>query len=508
MSTSEYNNYVHTYMNSIQGNLTYVEKPFFPVMLNHGQINIGSNWTITAPLMAGHNYHVYCYGAWVNTSSAAKTDYDIYVYNPQGSLESSHTGAAGFPEHLGTTTNDALFTPKFSGNYSFVLKNDFRESQGVQQATFMIIENLDTDRWHKFHLEGKDDQGLSGFNTAWAYELVSNATYIELFVKVPETLDMYEVRIYQMNDAKSLSINSFPLPWEPGLYGNVSSKVGGYNFESEGFRGVAYASCEYRGQSMFVNYSSSNKFQNLYHLVFIAEEGSGEIEFMLKTRFGNDSLSPVMAPKKVFAGNSTEISFTSLSNPLESAVCSYTVNNWTMSNMLKMIVKDQNCSVIIPGQVAGSVVEYKVDAIDSNKNVLRAFGNYTVKIPLNLQIEAGKENLRFGENLTISGVLIPKMNISSVFLQISGLNFSDTVSYPLNTDGTFYLSYELPASGNYSVVSSLPETNFTYGVTSQELLVSLADSPLYIKYSLYLILLIVVTSVVGSVLYFFKFRNR
>ena len=87
----------------------------------------------SAPLQAGHNYHVYCYGAWVNISSAAKTDYDIYVYDPQGNLESSHTEAAGFPEHLGTTTNDALFTPNQSGNYSFVIKNDPRESQGASK---------------------------------------------------------------------------------------------------------------------------------------------------------------------------------------------------------------------------------------------------------------------------------------------------------------------------------------------------------------------------------------
>ena len=128
-ATYDYTTYVHTYVNSSNGNFTYVDKPFFPVIINNSQIQIGENWTIVVPLKANHEYHVYCYGAWVNTSSAAKTDYDIYVFDPQGNLESLHTEAAGFPEHLGTTTDDPFFSPKLSGNYSFVIKNDLRESR-------------------------------------------------------------------------------------------------------------------------------------------------------------------------------------------------------------------------------------------------------------------------------------------------------------------------------------------------------------------------------------------
>ena len=76
----EYQRYVHTYLNSGDlGNWTYVEKPVFPVQINTSQISIGQNWSIVCPLSAGHSYHVYCYGAWVNMGPAPKTDYDIYV---------------------------------------------------------------------------------------------------------------------------------------------------------------------------------------------------------------------------------------------------------------------------------------------------------------------------------------------------------------------------------------------------------------------------------------------
>ncbi len=378
-TTSEYRNYVHTYMNSENGNYTLVEKPIFPVMINNSQIPIGRDWTIICPLQAGHNYHVYCYGAWVNISSTAKTDYDIYVNNPEGSLESSHTEAAGLPEHLGTTTNDALFTPAESGDYSFVLMNDARESQGAQQATFMIIENLDADEWHTITIDGKDTDNQAGFRTTWAYEFVTNESKVELYVKVPKTLDMYEARLYLMNNAKSLSINSYPLPVESGLYGNLTGTAGGYNFETEAYRGVAYASCEYPGESMFLEYTSKNAGANLYHLVLIGEIGSGDIEFMLKSQFGNTSLTPLNIPLKGYPNTPTQVSYISNNASLESAKLSYSTNNWTAVSVLDMAISNRTCNATVPGQTAGSIVKYRVDATDVLENNFTATGNYTVK---------------------------------------------------------------------------------------------------------------------------------
>ncbi len=167
-STTEYTTYVHNY-NTEHGNITYIEKPVFPIPISNNQIPIGENWTIICNLQAGHNYHVYCYGTWVNISSTAKTEYYIYVYKHKGNLESSHTEAAGLPEHLGTATNEALFSPQQSGNYSFVIKNDARQSHGAQAATFMIMETLEFDQWNTCLIECKTGSGASGFRTCWAY---------------------------------------------------------------------------------------------------------------------------------------------------------------------------------------------------------------------------------------------------------------------------------------------------------------------------------------------------
>jgi len=85
---------------------------------------------------------------------------------------------------------------------------------------------------------------------------------------------MYEARLYLMvcpeaeKPGWEKCLMMCHLHGEPGLYGEVSGFYGGYNLESKEFRGVAYASCEFYGQDMLINYTSPVKGRCLYHLVF------------------------------------------------------------------------------------------------------------------------------------------------------------------------------------------------------------------------------------------------
>jgi hypothetical protein len=505
-TTSEYTNYVHNFVNA-EGNCTYVEKPMFPVLINSSQIPIGENWTIICPLQAGHNYHIYFYGAYINTSSTAKTDYNVYVYDPQGNLESTHTQSAGLPEHLGTTVKDALFTPTQSGNYSFVINNNPVDSKGAQQATFMIIENLQCDQWCTSYVEGANG-GNATFYTNWAYEFETNASHVQLYVKVPDTLDMYEARLYLMNNAKSPSLDNFPLAWEPGLYGNLSGSVGGYNFEPNGYRGVAFASCEYMGQSMSLNYTSPNAGPNLYLLVLIGEVGSGNITFMLKTNFENETLTPLTIPERVYPDNLTEIAFFSNNTNLESAQLSYTTNNWNTTNTMNMDISNQTCNATIPGQKAGTLVQYKINATDVLENGAYASGNYTVKELLTLNITAVKDEIRLGENITINGVLTPSDNNSMVEVQFSSVNSTQTVNCTVNSNGTFVATFRPNSSGQWAVTATCPETPTSYSSYSQQLMITVTPPPLYVKYSLFIIAGLVAAMAAGGVVYFLKFRGK
>jgi hypothetical protein len=71
--------------------------------------------------------------------SEPQTDYDVYVYDSLGEMEGYHTESAGFPEHLGTTVDEAFFVPKCSGNYAFVVRNDPRESKGSLKLLNVLI---------------------------------------------------------------------------------------------------------------------------------------------------------------------------------------------------------------------------------------------------------------------------------------------------------------------------------------------------------------------------------
>ena len=408
---------------------------------------------------------------------------------------------------MGTTVNDALFTPTQTGNYSFVIVNNPNDSESAQQATFMIIENLQTDQWYTTPMEGTSGNNTN-FYTNWAYEFATNASKVELYVKVPQTLDMYEARLYMMNNAKSPTLNSFPLPLESGLYGNLTGSVGGYNFVSNGYRGVAYASCEYMGKSMFLNYTSPNTGANLYHLVLIGEVGSGVIQFMLKTQFGNTSMTPLVMQTRVYPDTPAKIAYMSNNASLQTAKISYTINNWNSTTSLDMEIINQTCNATIPGQTAGSLVQYRIDACDFLNNNMTATGNYTVKGQPTLNINAVKDPIVLGENITITGNITPNENNSKVKVQFYTSNFTQIVNATITQDGNFTANFKPDSSGVWSISATVPETQSSWRCDSEPLTVTVNEPPIYVKYSLFIIIGLVVASAIGSVVWFLKFRGK
>jgi hypothetical protein len=481
----EYQRYVHTYFNDeVLGNWTYVEKPVFPVYLNESQVPIGQNWTVVCPLQSNHSYHVYCYGAWVHTGAAPKTDYDIYVYNPQGELEGMHTEAAGLPEHLGTTVDDPFFVPASSGNYTFVIVNDARESNGAEQATFMIIENVECDRWYTHFVGGKIND-VPAFNTSWAYEFVTESERIELWVRVPDTLDMYEARFYLMSNAESFVVNNVSLPWEPGLYGNESD-VGGYNLESEEYRGVAYASCEFNGQDMFLNYSAPSAANNLYHLVLMGEVGGGTIEFLVKTTFGG-ALSPLTFPKKVTPSDETVIAYVTNTTELENATLRYTIDSWENVSKVEMAVSNMTCNATIPQQEAGNLVEYAVQAIDIMKNNLTATGNFTVKYPSSItDFNATRMTVTLGENITFTGTLSAEAAGAPVTVTFTSVNSTETVQCTALGNGTFTASFQPETTGDWMVQAAFAGNSSVYECESAVVMVTVEEPSFLVTYGLYI----------------------
>jgi hypothetical protein len=508
----EYQEYVHNYLNfGDLGNWTYVEKPMFPVLFNTSQIQIGQNWSIICPLRMNHSYNIYCYGEWVNNGSEPKTDYDIYVYDPLGEMEGYHTESAGLPEHLGTTVNEPFFVPKYSGNYTFVISNDPKESNGAEQATFMVIEDVECNVWHEHYVEGKDNDSLPVLNTSWAYEFVTESKHLEMWVKVPESLDMYEARVYLMADSKSkerIVLNGVPLAWEPGLYAERDKSYGGYNLESKEYRGVAFSSCEFPGQDMFLNYTSLNSGKSLYHVVFIGEIGSGTIEFLVKTEFNNTCLKPLIVPERVYADNDTLVAYVSNSTDLEGATLEYSTNDWINSTSIQMEILDNRiCRATIPGQSAGTVVNYRVEANDTLKNVLVANETYPVKNELMLNLTLVQEVVTLGENITVLGNATPvNRTIPIIVLFISTNGTKQIVCYT-EANGTFSVSFKPETLGMWRVQAKFGGDAFLYENVSQSVLVEVREPSILVKYSLYIGGGIGAAVVVGVVIYWKKYKE-
>jgi len=311
-----------------------------------------------------------------------------------------------------------------------------------------------------------------------------------------------------MNDAKSPSINGFPLPWELGLYGNKSGSVGGYNFDSEGYRGVAVASCEYRGQAMFLNYTASTVGRHLYHLVFIGEVGSGNLDFLIKTKFGEAVLSPLNAPRRVYPLNTSEIVFASNLTNLEKADLIYSTDNWNSSDSVSMAISNRTCSATIPGQAAGISVRYKVLASDLLRNRLSAEGNYTVKQGLSLNITINRKTIALGENVTVTGTLNPNGSRLPVYVYFSQGNNTEKVACTPLENGTVSASYAPETAGMWEIQAGIPESNTVYEVNSDYLTLMVEEPPFYVTYWIFIVGGVIGACAAAGAVYFLKFRNR
>lgn len=508
-ATQEYKQYVHTAINSSKGNITAIDKPIFPVMITSNQIAIGQNWTITCPLQADHNYHIYCYGAWTNTQTEAKTDYDIYVYDPSGQPVSTHTQAAGIIENINSQDNPNFFIPTQTGNYTFVVINDPRESLGAQQATFSIVENIDCNKWYTTPIQGKNNDGSSNPKTTWTYEFATNAPLINVYLTIPSGLDMYEARLFLMNDGSGPTENNYPLSVESGLYGNITgTNVGGYNFETNGSRGVTYASCPHMGDDMLLSYAANTDDIKLYYLTLIGEVGQGNVECMVKTNFDQISLEATQTVSRAYPGKTTNVTYKTSGFSLQEANLSYSTDDWATKELIPMTINNQTCTATVPGQKAGAVVQYQINATDILKNTLSATDSYTVKTQPKLNITIAKDTLYIGQNITVTGTLTPYTSGSAVDVQFMSSTDTQTVTCEVGANGNFTGSFGPQTAGDWSVLSNSQETDTAWSANSSQYIVTVNEPPVYVKYSLYIIIGLVVACAVGGAVYYLKFRGR
>jgi hypothetical protein len=469
------------------GNWTYIGKPISPIDVGDSQIMIGANWTYVCNLRAGAKYHVYFYGHWIDpTPLSAKTDYDIYVYNPLGELESMHTESAGLPEHLGTTVNDPYFIPKYSGNYSFLIVNDARESRGAKNGTFMIIEHLECNQWYGVHMQGKVNNKAQ-FDTCWAYEFTTSSGHVEVPVLVPDPpeayLDMYEVQLYLMaNPFEGIGtmLNGIPLPWEPGLHGDAvvsgSATYGGFRLSAEGFyHANASASCEYYGQDMLIDYQSGLSVGDvnrilLYHVALIAEGGEGIIRFMFKTDFSPPELHIQNPINKAYTDDDVVVTAYAFDNEsgLKNITLDYTTDNWVNWATVEMEPSVNNTFVArIPRQPTGTTLKYKVTAVDAAGNTINQESSYLVKNKTSLYVTLSNTVIGGGQSIKVSGFL--SRGLTNVILDFRWQNIHVLKTIMTTENGSFSYEYSPDRAGNWTVTVSWSGDSELWDISSEPL---------------------------------------
>ncbi len=215
---------------------------------------------------------------------------------------SSHTEAAGYPEQISNDEKGWYFTPPETATYYICVRNDPNDSQLSEAATLMVIETIDPDIYYRIEMKEPDDNYIVP-EASYAFEFITDQPRMTVDITVPNSLDMYEARLYPMAnlaDGVGNEIDGLITPWSPGLLGKLNKEYGGFNDDPQGYRNFeASDSCERNGEDMLIDFNSSYTDPILYYLVLIAENGEGLVTFVLSTDFSPPNITLINPPSFV-----------------------------------------------------------------------------------------------------------------------------------------------------------------------------------------------------------------
>jgi len=484
-----------------------VPKPVDPVFINDGDdtIEIGPSqeWDscfLEYDLIRNHTYHVFLVGDFVINDTNPVTDYDIYTYLPNARVPeeryTTHTESAGLPEQVANDAAHQYFVPPQSGEYTFEIRYDDRDSEeGTEPlpAIFMLIEHIDVNKWYDQKLEGREGED-EVWNTAWAYEINTSSPQIRVMVDVPSTLDMYEVRLYAMANPESVfgyDLYDVGVPFGDYFTTFIGS-YGGYNASTRGDRNIlAMDSGEFKGDNLrFTYYSPGGESGNniFYYLVLIAEHGKGTVDFIVQTDFSPPQLSLVDPPEFVIEDDDTEILVTIDDDAdIEKVWFNYTNDgeNWFKEDLRSGV---EGYEATLENYLAGDFVEYIVYARDEFGNEGSTASSFQVKKTATISCSIADMTLIGNQDAKITGVT----TLESAPLHVNFTNGDYVENFDLITgeDGAFSLTFRPPVLGDWSFQAyfegdniSLPAASnvLTFLASSQRTQVSGSLSDIIVK---------------------------
>jgi hypothetical protein len=460
-----------------------VPKPVDPVFINDGidTIEIGpphewDSWFLEYDLKRDHKYHVFLVGDFVINSTDPVTDYDIYTYLPNGFKNGTHTESAGLPEQAFSDGVHQYFVPSSSGEYTFEIKYDDRDSENDSDplpAIFMLIEHIDVNEWYDQELEGRDWQDNEVWNTAWAYEFNTTSSQIRVSVDVPRSVDMYEARLYAMADTESgIGYDLYDIGAPFGEYFTAfSGEYGGYNTSSRGDRNIdAMDSGEFKGDPLDFTYDtpSGHSGRNIfYYLVLIAEDGKGTVDFIIQTDFSPPELTILDPPELVIEDEDTEIRVTIDDEAdIEEVWIEYTNDgeDWSREDLSSGV---DGYEVTLENYWAGDFVNYTVYAEDEFGNVGSTGSSFKVKKTATISCSITDMTLMGNQDAKISGVTT--LESSPIHVNFTNGDMVKDLNIVTKEDGTFSLTYNPPVLGDWSFQAYFAGDNFSLPAESNVL---------------------------------------
>jgi hypothetical protein len=193
---------------------------------------------------------------------------------------------------------------------------------------------------------------------------------------------------------------------------------------------------------------------------------------------------------------------------LERATLNYTVDGWRNVTSVEMaIVDNKTCSGVIPRQAAGTVVGYRVEALDVLLNVLSVNGSYVVKNPSVLNVSVVAETVFFGGNITVRGYLSTEVVGVPIVVQFDSANETRQIMCSTLENGTFTVTFMPTTLGVWGVQARYDGDDYVYGSVSAQLMVRVEEAPLYVRYAVYYFGVVTAVVLVSIVVYLKKSKG-
>ncbi len=456
-------------------NSIYLDDKMLPVFIAEDEIPLGEEMLVFCPLVAGKIYHIYLIGDWLDFENPV-TDYDVIVYDPYNVKMLEATESAGLPEQIYTDHFRQFFIPEMSGVHKFVIKNDESDSEKAESAIFMIMEHIELNKGYATVIQGRSP-GVYTYEGSIYYkcfEFDTEEPFFQVHLDVPDSLEMYEARLYRMASHEKdigLEIAGIMVPPWAFLEGERTNGFGGFDYKHKSNitrDPELISSCEDFGVDMYINYGdleSEPEDTVFYYLVLLAEFGQGEATLYVKTDTSSPSLELIEPHGDLVAGRESifKVEVTSDREIVE-VWMDYTIDGWKNSETCSLSIEGEYWTCKVPSFDFGDKLQYMVYAKNNLGNIGEEYGEKEVKKEVDLSIELSGDRINAGETITIQG----STSVHNSSLELFYVQGSSTKSYKIKTNSiTFQHKFVPNKIGEWSVYAQY-KGDQEYGHTRSE----------------------------------------